>query len=374
MKKRTANVIGGIGRTLISIGLLTLSFAAFQLWGTGLQEAQSQRELGSAFDTRLAELEELQAQLPSTTVPTTTAQATTSTTAGDDAAAADGGSDDPVVSAEQATTSTTLDPLVQVLLATDHGEVLGNIVAPSIGLDSNIVEGVSRGDLRKGPGHYPSSPLPGQEGNAAIAGHRTTYGSPFGDLDLLVPGDDIFITTLQGEFHYRVTGHVDQDGNEVGHFIVTPDQVEILDDFGDNRLTLTACHPKYSARLRIVVTAELVVPPAPPTPTTTVPTTANDADELADASSDDMGSDELAMDEGNAIGIDSELLDESLGWNFAERTPTILWALAAAAIALAAIAAAKAWRKVASYVIATPIFIFAIFTCFTHLDRMLPAL
>ena len=102
-------------------------------------------------------------------------------------------------------------------------------------------------DLKKGPGHYPESPLPGQEGNAAIAGHRTTYGAPFNRIDELEPGDEITVQTVQGEFTYVVKEQQ----------IVSPDQVEVLEDKGDNRLTLTACHPKYSARQRIVVVAEL---------------------------------------------------------------------------------------------------------------------
>src|SRR5205085_1071336 len=75
---------------------------------------------------------------------------------------------------------------------------------PKIGLDSIVVNGVGRSDLRKGPGHYPDTPLPGQRGNAAIAGHRTTYGAPFGNLDQLAPGDSIIVRTLEGVFEFRV--------------------------------------------------------------------------------------------------------------------------------------------------------------------------
>ena len=68
-----------------------------------------------------------------------------------------------------------------------------------------VVEGTDEAQLAMGPGHYPTTPLPGEAGNAAIAGHRTTYLHPFYSLDALVPGDLIFITTLQGIFLYRVT-------------------------------------------------------------------------------------------------------------------------------------------------------------------------
>src|SRR3546814_9958345 len=89
--------------------------------------------------------------------------------------------------------------------------------------------------------------LPGPEGNAAIAGHRTTYGAPFNRIDELVPGDEIIVQTIQGEFRYTMTEQL----------IVSPSQVDVLDDKGDNRLTLAACHPKYSARERIIVVAQL---------------------------------------------------------------------------------------------------------------------
>ena len=81
---------------------------------------------------------------------------------------------------------------------------------PAIGVDKIVVEGVSLADLKKGPGHYPETPLPGQEGNAAIAGHRTTYGAPFNRLDELEPGDEITVTTVQGEFTYEVTETADR--------------------------------------------------------------------------------------------------------------------------------------------------------------------
>ena len=79
--------------------------------------------------------------------------------------------------------------------------------------------------------------MPGQEGNAAIAGHRTTYGAPFYNLDELQPDDPILVTTLQGSFRYEV-----METN-----IVRPSQVDVLENTDDNRLTLTTCHPRFSA-------------------------------------------------------------------------------------------------------------------------------
>src|SRR4029077_12634193 len=100
-----------------------------------------------------------------------------------------------------------------------EGDALGIIGIPKIGVTQYVVEGVNVDDLRKGPGHYPSTQLPGHEGNSAIAGHRTTYGAPFGDLDQLAVGDEINLATLQGDFHYKVTEQL----------VVDPSQVSVLD-------------------------------------------------------------------------------------------------------------------------------------------------
>ena len=123
-----------------------------------------------------------------------------------------------------------------------------------------MVEGIDVDDLRKGPGHYPGTPLPGQAGNAAIAGHRTTYGAPFGDLDQLAVGDEIVLTTVQGTFTYRVVR---------APFAVSPDDGDVLLPTVDPlvpgakaaTLTLTTCNPKYSAAERLIVKASLVLPP-----------------------------------------------------------------------------------------------------------------
>src|SRR5262249_22686755 len=120
----------------------------------------------------------------------TTTGATTATTRPDEA----------TVSTVPATV-TTAPPTVEI---PPNGDAVGRITIPKIGVDQIVVEGVDVGELRPGPGHYPGTPLPGQEGNAAIAGHRTTYGAPFGDLDQLTTGDVITVQTVQGTFDYTV--------------------------------------------------------------------------------------------------------------------------------------------------------------------------
>lgn len=141
----------------------------------------------------------------------------------------------------------------QVGLADDSceisdGDSLTRIIIPDIQIDVVVVEGVSASALRAGAGHYPSTPLPCEAGNVAIAGHRTTYGRPFHNLDLLEVGDEIRLQIPIGECVYRVTEQQ----------IVSPTDVSVIASTADNRLTLTTCHPKGSARQRLIITAELV--------------------------------------------------------------------------------------------------------------------
>jgi sortase A len=120
-------------------------------------------------------------------------------------------------------------------------------------VDDIVVAGTSKENLKKGPGHYPGTPLPGSPGNAAIAGHRTTYGAPFFNLGKLKVGDPIFTATVgTGQWsRYEVTA-ID---------VVKPSQNEVLLRKGDrNTLTLTTCHPQYSAKSRLIITADLVGP------------------------------------------------------------------------------------------------------------------
>lgn len=116
-----------------------------------------------------------------------------------------------------------------------------------------VVEGVGVSDLRKGPGHYPESAEPGQVGNFSVAGHRSTYGAPFYDLDQLRAGDEVHVTDRDGaRFTYRV----------LESRIVGPGDESVLraDALGPDRslLTLTTCHPRFSNRQRLIVHAELV--------------------------------------------------------------------------------------------------------------------
>ncbi len=218
--------VGGVGKTLIAVGLLLFGFVAYQLWGTGIETARAQNSLENEFEDLLA------GTPPSTAVPIDAGPggSTPQDSIPDGAA--------PAVPAPVA----GLPPVVE-------GDPVARIELPRIGVDKIVVAGVDKNDLKKGPGHYPETPLPGQLGNSAIAGHRTTFGQPFFDVDKLETGDEIIVTTLAGRYVYRVTGQE----------IVSPSDYQVIatTDATVATLTLTSCHPKYTARERIIVFAEL---------------------------------------------------------------------------------------------------------------------
>ena len=295
---RFARVLSGIGRTMITAGVLILLFVAYQLWGTGIRERQAQDALNKQLDAQLA-----------TTTTTTTAPTTPGTT--------------PVSVAPSD-------------FQVDEGAVVGRLDIPRMGLKAAIVQGVDVNDLQKGPGHYPDTPYPGQKGNASIAGHRTTYGAPFSNIDDLLVGDKITVTTAQGVFTYAVMAQPDG----TAHQIVSPDRVDVLDDKGDNRLTLTACHPKYSASQRIIVVAILQGNPLPPSRPAPTPVQT----------------------------------DAGVSGKQVPKLPAILWGLLCAAIWIAAwLIGKRVWRKWPTYAIALPFFLVALFFFFENFSRLLPA-
>jgi sortase A len=130
---------------------------------------------------------------------------------------------------------------------TTSGKPLGELRIPRLDAHFVVVQGTGSGSLRRGPGHYSETALPGQDGTVGIAGHRTTYGAPFRHLDALRRNDPITITMPYGRFVYRVEGTR----------IVKPKDVSSLRAIGRQRLVLTACHPLYSAAQRLVVIARL---------------------------------------------------------------------------------------------------------------------
>ena len=129
------------------------------------------------------------------------------------------------------------------------GDPLTRIKIPAIGVDTVVVEGTSASALRAGAGHYPTTPLPCEQGNVAIAGHRTTYGKPVNQLDRLHAGDVIILETPIGSCTYEIT---------VEPRVILPTDLSVVaNDPAQQLLTLTTCHPKGSAARRLYVQAKL---------------------------------------------------------------------------------------------------------------------
>jgi sortase A len=311
--------LGATGRVLITVGILLLLFVAYQLWGTGIYEARAQSKLRSQFENALKAHGQTPLNATTTTVP-----------------------DNPTVS----TTPPTTTPRPPATVP-DNGQALGFIRIDKIGLGTGdletVIEGVDVDDLRQGAGHYPATPLPGQEGNSAIAGHRTTYGHPFGDLNELAKGDKITVQTVQGTFTYVV----DQDP-----FAVNPNDGDVLlpepdpAQAGHYRatLTLTTCDPPFSAAQRLIVKASLVLPegatPLPPSPGTS----------------------------GASVPTISGLSGER-----SSRLPALLWGFVVAIVGLLWWWLFHRYPRWTTWFIGVIPFLAALFVFYTYLERMLPS-
>lgn len=392
-----ARLLGSIGRFFITTGIVVLLFVGYQLWGTGIQEASAQNDLGNDFDALL----ESTGPAPTTTTSTTTTSAAPATT-------------DAVPTT---TTTTTTIPEAGGAIAVEDaeladrlfregGQAVARIEIPSIEVEKVVVAGVQVEDLRNGPGHYRATVFPGQEGNSGIAGHRTTYGAPFNRIDEMLPGEEFTVETVQGVHTYRVMSAADAFGDEargslgpdfvlpenadsVGHIIVPPSATWVLGDFGDNRITLTACHPKFSARLRIIVAAELVSAPVgtPPPPEDFAQT-----DDLELVSEDLDAAEAEATGEGldDAVAApsptdtdanpptatafaDEVSLDEGLNGDEDALQPAILFGAAAVLIYLAFKELAKRWRRWPAIAVGIAPVVFFMALSFEKIDRFLPA-
>lgn len=203
-------LIRSLGELCVTAGLVLLLFVTYQLWGTGQyterQQDRLSRELYAGW----------RAEPP------------------------------PAPAGKQVTTER-----VKI------GSGLALIRIPKLGKSFRyvVIEGVDLSDLRKGPGHYPGTAMPGELGNFVISGHRTTYSAPFNKLDRLRDGDEILVDTRTTQYVYRVTGQK----------IISPAQVDVAAPVPFHRerkpqkhlITLTTCHPKYSAAQRLIVFGEL---------------------------------------------------------------------------------------------------------------------
>ena len=199
---------------------------------------------------------------------------------------------------------------------------------PALGGDQVVVQGSSPEDLKQGPGHLPGTPLPGEFGNSVVVGHRLTYGGPFAHLDRLATGDTITVLTGQGQFAYKVT-HV---------ATVQPGQSDVIGPTADSRLTLITSTSPLSSDRR-AVTATLIGNPVGVA--TRPPATA--------------GSDELGT-VGDVAGL----------------YLAIIWLIALAAVAVAAVFAYRNWPRAAAHLVTTPAMLMLLYLAFISLDRFLP--
>jgi sortase A len=133
----------------------------------------------------------------------------------------------------------------------------GMLEIPSIGLAQPLFEGVTLTSIDRGPSHWPGTAMPGQLGNVVVAGHRTTKTRPFWDLDLVQPGAELIFTMADGARHVYTLDRTQ---------VVDDDDIYIIDQSYGYRATLFGCHPKGSARQRIVGHFTLRSSTPPPTP------------------------------------------------------------------------------------------------------------
>ena len=205
---RTA--LRGVGQTLMTLGVVVLLFCVYELWVTGLVTAQEQDRLRDELTQTWSEPAERPGQ-PGQPTP----------------------------------------------VAYTAGDAFAVLHVPALeGYDPwVVVEGASVADLKNGPGHIPGTALPGEIGNVVISGHRTTYGAPFNRFGDLTPGHTVVLETQEGWFTYTVRGTSIVAPTAVEVTLPVPGQPSAKPT--QRLLTLTTCHPKYSARQRLIVRAEL---------------------------------------------------------------------------------------------------------------------
>lgn len=207
-------VVRTFGELLITGGLVILLFAVYVLYGTGLTTARAQ-----------AQLEDQIAQTWSEPAPR------------------------PAVAQEAASEQPAPPPAL--------GAPVAVLAVPKLGRDYRhvVVEGTGREELKKGPGHQPGTAMPGELGNFVLAGHRTTYGAPFGRFDELGVGDEVSVTSQSGSYTYRISQVEVVDPSDTAVMLPVPRQPGAAPT--ERLLTMITCTPKYSASQRLILTGVL---------------------------------------------------------------------------------------------------------------------
>lgn len=248
-------MLRGIGQTLVTLGVVVLLFIVYEVFVTDLLTARKQDEL----------TEQLHRQWESDPSP--------GTSAAEDTDPADGGDGpDPTVGSDPTVGPGGTDPGAAPPdgVSVAQGEPFAVLWIPAFGADYArvVLEGTSAAVLAQGPGHYVGTAGPGEVGNFALAGHRVGRGSPFLDLDALEPADAIVVETQDHWFVYRVIGDAAAGTftdpaypGIPGQHVTSPAAVEVVAPVPGRAggtptqrlLTLTTCHPRFSAAQRLVV-------------------------------------------------------------------------------------------------------------------------
>ena len=278
-----------------NFGAIILLFVAWQLWGTAITQHHAQNTLEHQFAAKVH-------HTPVKAVP-----------------------------------GFTLTPATTRIPDPAQGTVMAHLQIPKIGLDQYVVSGTAEADLAKGPGHYLGTAMPGQAGNVAIAGHRTTHGAPFNRLAELAIGDPIYLTTSTGQTLTYIVSAVP--------VAVSPSDVTVLNNFGDDRLTLTTCNPEYSAVQRLIVVAAYLPPGA------THPVT-------------------IAKGSGKAYKLAPA---ETSGWNTTLLPLVAIEVLALAGLGLAYRKLSKVYGRGGRWLILGPVWLALLLALFETLTNFLPA-
>jgi sortase A len=264
------------GRVLLAAGLAVALVIAFELFATGLLEGRAQAGLLTTF--------------------------------------------------QQGITTTALD-LSSAVPA--EGSPIALLRIPHIGVSEVVIEGSSPNDLKSGPGHLSGTPLPGEFGNSVIIGHRTIYGGPFSQLNLLAKGDSIDVTTGQGYFSYTIRSLSR----------VNPGGVDPITGTSDSRLTLVTSDSPLTSGGQLVVVAGLS---GRPMAVAARPPTFPDTQEL---------------------GLSGDPLGLGLGLIWAELLAAAIWL---------ALRLRRRWPPGVLYMLAAPVVLTLVVLTFTSFDMLLP--
>lgn len=344
-------VLGATGRAAMTLGVIILLFVAYGLWGTGLLASRDQAKLEDEFAAaRAAYVSSQDSRGAPSTVTTGTSGPTGPTGATSPTTApGKGGNAGSAVDVE--------------LPDIADGDAIGRIRIPKIGVDWTFVQGTTRDELKQGPGHYTGTPYPGQIGNAAIAGHRTTYGAPFNRIDELEPQNLVHIETFWGNFTYQVYCEVIVRPGDTWVAGSPTDCEQRARPAGVAEITLTSCNPKFSARERYVVKAVLVVDQS-------------DRPARFDPSQLPQGEFTLAGEDnefGGTIFAGDDALREGLAGDPAALRPALAWAAFVAFVGLVWWFAFRRYRHWATWAAGLVPFAAVLLGCFYFVERALPA-